>query len=68
MKEPRYAHLLSGEVELDAIEVPARSNSSATGPRVDNERVAVLEEAVEGLRRELDELKAEYAQFRKQFE
>ncbi|MEP7272624.1 MAG: YceH family protein [Acidobacteriota bacterium] len=68
MKEPRYAHLLSGEVEFEASEPVARTSSSGFSARADTDRVAALEETVSRLRRDIDELKEELAQFRRQFE
>ncbi|MHB9024590.1 MAG: YceH family protein [Armatimonadota bacterium] len=61
-KDPRYAHLLSGEPvipEVDAATEPAR-------PR--GERLQLLEEEVAQLRQELADLRAELAEFRRQFE
>lgn len=66
MKEPRYAHLLSGDVEMDTTETFSRA--PATSPRVDGERVIALEESVTQLKREIENLKEEFAQFRRQFE
>ncbi len=60
-KEPRYAHLLCGEVAPDAVpEAPPRAQSQ--------DRFAALEAEISELRREIDLLKRELAQFRKQFE
>jgi uncharacterized protein YceH (UPF0502 family) len=53
-KEPRYIHLLSGEAEAPAPKGAART--------------ATLEEQVETLRREVYELRDEFARFRRQFE
>jgi uncharacterized protein len=60
-KESRYAHLLSGapaveEVEADA-PMPARAD-----------RLGTLENEVAQLRAEMDDLKQQFAGFRKQFE
>ncbi len=73
MKEPRYAHLFSGEVELESSEPPQKNSAVATSIRIDPhlpapEKMRVLEETISNLRSELDQLKAEFAQFRKQFE
>ena len=67
-KEPRYAHLLMGEPEVDA--APAREIVHR-GPSLDDEvnrRVARLEEEVRELRESVADLKAELAAFRAQFE
>jgi uncharacterized protein len=64
-KESRYAHLLSGEI--DVAEVASRS---ATPPvdHGDEERISRLEEQVAVLHRELSDLKQTVEAFRKQFE
>jgi hypothetical protein len=64
-KESRYAHLLSGEV--DVAEIAARS-SAPPNDLGDGERMTRLEEEVAALRREVSELKQMFDQFRKQFE
>jgi uncharacterized protein YceH (UPF0502 family) len=58
-KDGRFAHLLSGEIDLHALEqTPAPSPSRRTG----------LEEKVEALTTEVEKLKEQFEQFRKQFE
>jgi uncharacterized protein YceH (UPF0502 family) len=57
-KEPRWAHLLSGE---PALEAPA-----AEPARVD--RVGTLEAEIGRLRADVDELRRQFAEFRRQFE
>jgi uncharacterized protein len=65
-KEARYAHLLSGDVEAP---VPrAATGAPSAGDSANAERVAHLEEQVANLGREMTELKAQFADFRKQFE
>ena len=63
-KEARYAHLLSGDVEVReaAPEKDASSRSS-----VENGRLTELEREVAGLRKEVSDLKRQFAEFRKQF-
>ena len=70
-KESRYVQLLSGAVAG----APAVSPESAVRPepatlvvRAENERIAKLETEVVDLRRELNEVKVQWAEFRKQFE
>src|SRR5882762_3225580 len=72
-KESRYAHLLSGDVEVfeSKLEIPAISNASSA----DGERIALLEKEVAELRnnaadfqKEIADLRQEFAQFKKQFE
>ncbi len=62
-KEARYAHLLSGEVQVAQLSAPAMNASSG-----DNGRVADLEGEIAGLRNEIEELKRQFAEFKKQFE
>lgn len=62
-KEARYAHLLSGEPQVEASgPIPADS----TPPRQD--RIAALEAEVAKQRDELEDLKRQFADFRRQFE
>ncbi len=65
-KEFRYAHLLSGDVEPAVLALPR--TVSLPRSSVDDERVSRLEEAVAALKNEVNELKQQLAQFRKQFE
>jgi uncharacterized protein YceH (UPF0502 family) len=58
-KEARYAHLLAGEPEVEAIVV----SSTVAGNRLDQ-----LEDEVLRLREELETLRAAFETFRKQFE
>lgn len=66
MKEHRYAHLLSGEPE---VEIPAPRLESATLEiRTENERMSRLIEEVEHLRAELASLKEDFIRFKSEFE
>jgi len=65
-KEPRYAHLLAGEVEAEPEE--PRPEAAAMVVRAENERITALEEEMQKLRGEFDVLQAEFAKFRKEFE
>jgi uncharacterized protein YceH (UPF0502 family) len=58
-KEPRYAHLLSGEITTEQPAEPSR-------PRED--RFSALEAEVGALRREVEQLREQLAAFRRQFE
>jgi uncharacterized protein YceH (UPF0502 family) len=60
-KEVRYAHLLSGEPQVDATEQSVAEEPAGPG------RVEALEHAVASLRTELDELKARFEDFRREF-
>jgi uncharacterized protein YceH (UPF0502 family) len=61
-KEARYGQLLGGELPADA-GAPAAAGGGAGGGRVGQ-----LEQEVAALRAEVDELKAQFAAFRQQFE
>jgi uncharacterized protein YceH (UPF0502 family) len=65
-KEARYAHLLSGDVEVreapEERKVPVSKGASESG------RLAQLESEITGLQREIADLKQQFAEFRKQFE
>jgi uncharacterized protein len=65
-KEARYAHLLSGDVEVSppdpAVEAAAASSASS------GDRIARLEGQVENLQSEVADLKQQFAAFREQFE
>ena len=65
-KEARYAHLLSGDVEIKEAEPPTQAATSRD--EKDDGRIARLEEQVATLRSEVADLKQEIASFRKQFE
>lgn len=71
-KEPRSAHLLSGEVKVEEIvshthHVP-RVEAAMLEARAENERFAKLESEVESLKQELTSLKEQFEGFKKQFE
>lgn len=58
-KEPRYAHLLSGEVPVE---------NAAAPPRPREDRFAALESEVGELRREIEQLRQQFEEFRQRFE
>lgn len=65
-KESRYVHLFCGLVEPFVMPEP---NTTPRAIRMDNaERLEKLEETVSGVQREMEELKQQFAGFRKQFE
>jgi len=64
-KEARYAHLMSGDVELPPVDAAVVAVSGAAGS---SERIAHLEEQVEELQSEIADLKQQFATFRNQFE
>jgi uncharacterized protein len=73
-KEARFAHLLTGEVNVDQIsdESPVSrearsSHNSSSRPNV-SERVTSLEQQVETLGTQVEDLSRQFAEFKKQFE
>lgn len=66
-KEVRFAHLLSGEPDLESFKV-ADSSPELTVRRGSSERIDKLEEQVEHLMKELGLLHEKFEAFRKQFE
>ncbi len=65
-KEARYAHLLSGDVEVSPADSAA--GVAATSSANSSERIARLEALAENLQSEIADLKQQFAAFRKQFE
>jgi len=66
-KEPRYCHLLSGDVEPQPhLRLPAERTASVD--LVDAERTTHLEKEMADLRTELEDLKRQFADFQKQFQ
>jgi uncharacterized protein YceH (UPF0502 family) len=64
-KEARFAHLLSGEIDVTSLSSPAEKRSSASS---DTSRLEALEAEVAGLKQELAEFKAMFDKFRRQFD
>ena len=65
-KEARYAHLLSGDVEVR--EAPPLKAMSISSGSAENTRMTELETEIASLRKEITDLKSQFAEFRKQFE
>jgi uncharacterized protein YceH (UPF0502 family) len=65
-KEARYAHLLSGDVEVR--EAPQVKEAVVSSSAAENARMTGLESEVAGLQKEVADLKRQFAEFRKQFE
>jgi uncharacterized protein YceH (UPF0502 family) len=63
-KDARYAHLLSGEVDI--ANIPATRERSGGGGSA--ERIEKLEAEIASLKAEFEAIKTELAEFRKQFE
>ena len=70
-KEPRYAHLLSGPVDVATLAAGAATPAPEPATllvRAENDRLAQLAAEVAALRTELADLRHQFAEFRKQFE
>jgi len=63
-KEARFAHLLSGEIDVSAY---AKENA-VSNKHLDNDRVAKLEQEIESLRTDFNLLRQTFEDFKKQFE
>ena len=66
-KEPRYGQLVGGEDALAREETAAGLGGSVSSASSGG-RVAALEQEVQQLRRDFEDLSAQFAEFRKQFE
>lgn len=65
-KEPRYAHLLSGEIQ--EIETTRLPQDAAIERSAERERISKLEQEVERLCADINDLKQLFTDFKKQFE
>lgn len=65
-KEARYAHLMSGEIDVEAVAAAQAARPLRSG--VDTERLEKLEAEVISLKSEIEALKLTFDEFRKQFE
>jgi len=65
-KEPRYAHLLGGEVQVEE-ELP-QPEAAALEVKAENERIAALENELQKLQCDFDGLRADFLKFKKEFE
>ncbi len=63
-KEARFAHLLSGEIDVESY---AKENIS-TGKQAGSERIEKLEQELENLRNEFNLFRESFEEFKKQFE
>jgi len=66
-KEPRYGHLLAGEEALAREETAASLGGSVSGGG-QGTRIGALEQEIQQLRQQVEDLTAQFAEFRKQFE
>jgi uncharacterized protein len=67
-KEVRFVHLLSGEVDLEAIAEADRSEAVSSPRRSSSEQIAKLEQKVDALTVEVAGLRRQFEEFKKQFE
>jgi uncharacterized protein len=68
-KEPRFAHLLGGPVDVAAAEsAPVAAPEAMAAARARGDRLDQLEQRVEQLEEQVESLKAAFEGFRKQFE
>jgi uncharacterized protein YceH (UPF0502 family) len=67
-KESRYAHLLAGPPEIATAEAAPSTGTPAAVVGAESEGTARLEREMENLRREVAELKAQFAAFKQQLE
>ena len=63
-KEARFAHLLSGKIDVEAMS----NMREVSGGQTRNDRIAELEREIENLRSEFNLLREEFGEFKKQFE
>src|SRR5438128_2652145 len=66
-KEARFAHLLSGEPQIETT-VEALSSDKPMRPATDRERAAKLETQVKTLTAQVEQLMKQFEEFKKQFE
>jgi uncharacterized protein len=67
-KEVRYAHLLAGELRLDEPAEREGAEGEAPARPVKGDRLGELEREVETLREEVNRLRQEFAEFKRQFD
>ena len=66
-KDARWAHLLSGELNVEQL-AEEQPSARATRRSSDGERIEKLEEQVETLTSEVESLRQQFEQFKKEFE
>jgi uncharacterized protein YceH (UPF0502 family) len=68
MKEQRYAHLLAGDVQIQASEPAPEPEKAALAVRFENERLTQLEDEAAALRADVAELRGQLADLKKLLE
>ncbi len=66
-KEQRYMHLFSGQPEIQETEKTVSLEAAALQVKAENERIAKLEDELAMLRKEFDEMKQAFIEFKSQF-
>jgi uncharacterized protein YceH (UPF0502 family) len=66
-KEARYAHLLCGALDMEAMAANWQEKSSSGG-QTQNERISELEREIENLKSEFNQFRESFEEFKKQFE
>ena len=67
-KEPRYAHLLSGEPQETEADTPVQAVAAPRAGSSNADRLEDLQQQIDSLREEMQQLREELARFRSQFE
>jgi len=67
-REQRWAHLFSGEIDLDAPAFQVADEPVRIQMQEENERMEVLEAEVKLLRETIEQMKKEFAEFKQQFD
>jgi len=65
-RERRYAHLLSGEIEVDKLQTSR--DTAVIEVQAENKRIEALEQEISLLKEELNNLKEQFYLFKKEFE
>jgi uncharacterized protein YceH (UPF0502 family) len=67
-KEARFAHLLSGELDLEALAEIELTQHAASNRQSAGDRISQLEQQVESLSEQMKSLRDQFVEFKKQFE
>ena len=67
-KETRFVHLLSGELDIEALAEMQTAKESGGARQASGERISHLEQEVERLSGEMQSLQRQFEEFKKQFE
>jgi uncharacterized protein YceH (UPF0502 family) len=67
-KEARFAHLLSGEPQIEIAAIDAPETNRPVRRPAESDRLSSLEEEVQSLAQQVENLTAQFDEFKKQFE